>query len=334
MITGLANSLKCSDREAIRIAIYEGAKAEREDLSIHASKAKSGSVEKGHEGRSISKRHQMTRLDKESLSTQAKVHGLKETEMLRLCIIYLARGIREGSVTRLTNSPQISQIELFREWSKGKTITSSKLQALRLAANEAWTRADSEAFELSEMIRQQKKLRRLYRSENPGLNNQALDAIIEVEQAQIFEALVQKIVDEQQFRDEEEHVFRLMLLLDLDEDEARQIYNEELEATNEEPSDDELLEIVLAFCAELEENRIDDKLSERYGSTESPVSNEEYLARREWAISELENEKRERTNELNRSIAKRLERKARRSTPEYRDDSRVRSIFEKNIQIT
>jgi len=249
MITGLANSFKCTEREVIRIAIFEGAKADKEDIGIHVSKARSGSVEKGHEGRSISKRHQMTRLDKESLSSQSDVHGLKETEMLRLCIIYLARGIREGAVTRLTNSPQVSQIKLFREWSKGKIITESKLQELRLAANEAWSRADDEAWELSEMIHQQKTLRRLYRSENPGLNNEALDAIIEVEQVQIFEAFVQKTVDEQQLRDEEEHVFRLMLLLDLDEDEARQIYKEELEATNEEPSDDELLEIIVAFCA-------------------------------------------------------------------------------------
>jgi len=332
MITGLANSLKCCDREAIRIAIYEGEKADKKDLDFHASKARSGSIEKGHEGRSISKRHQMTRFDKECLSNQARVHGLKDSEMLRLCVIYLARGIREGSITRLTNSPQISQVELFREWSSGKSITESKLKALRLAANEAWSRADDDALELSEMIHRQKKLRRLYRSENPGLNNEALDAMIEGEQVQAFEKIVQKIVEDQKLGDEEEHVFRLMLLLDLDEDEARQIYSEELEVTIEEPSDDELLEIILASCAELEENRINNKLSERYGRTESPVSDAEYLARREWAISELEIEERERTNELNRSITKRLEHKVRRSTPEYRDDSRIRFIFEKNIQ--
>jgi len=332
MIAGLANSFKCSEREAIRIAIFEAATADKEDLSIHASKARSGSGEKGHEGRSVSNRHQMTRLDKDSLSSQARVHGLKETEMLRLCIIYLAHGMREGSITRLTNSPQISQIELFREWSRGKTITESKLKALRLAANEAWSRADDEAFELSELIRQQKKLRRLFRAENCGLSNEGLDAIIEIRQSQVFEELVQKIVDEQKLGDKEEHVLRLMLLLDIDVEEARQIYNEELELAREEPTDDELLQIILTLFAELEEKRINNKLSERYGSTESPVSDAEYLARREWAISELEIENRARTNELNRSITKRLEHKARRSTPEYRDDSRVRFIFEKNIQ--
>ncbi len=163
MITGLANSLRCSDREAVRIAIYEAAKAERKDLEIHKSRAKSGSTEKGHEGRSVSRRLQMTKGDKEKLSEQAKTLDIKEPEMIRLCIIYLERGIRAGSVKSLTDSPPISQIELFREWSRGNTVTGSKLKALRLAADKAWFAMEEEAWELSKRHDQQKKLRSLYK---------------------------------------------------------------------------------------------------------------------------------------------------------------------------
>jgi hypothetical protein len=333
MIMGLANSLRCSDREAVRIAIHEAAKAERKYLEIHKSSARSGSTEKGHEGRSVSRRLQMTRGDKEKLSEQAKTLGIKEPEMLRLCIIYLERGIRDSSVKSLTDSPPISQIELFRDWSRGKNVTESKLKALRLAADKAWFAGEDEAWELSRRYDQRKKLQSLYKAENPGLNSESLDAVIEAEQAQIFETLVQKWVLEQKLNDEEEHVFRLMVLLDLNEEEAQEIYKQELEAANNELGDEELSQIVMTFLEELEEERIMLKLDERFGDEAAPISEAQYLARKEWAISELENEKRERTNELNRSITKRLERNARRRTPEYRDNSRVRAIFDKNIQI-
>lgn len=332
MITGLANSLRCSDREAVRIAIYEAAKAERKDLEVHKSRARSGSTEKGHEGRSVSRRLQMTKGDKEKLSEQAKTLGIKEPEMIRLCIIYLGRGIRAGSVKSLTDSPPISQIELFREWSRGNTVTESKLKALKLAADKAWFAVEDEAWELSRRHDQQKKLRSLYKAENPGLNSESLDAIIEAEQAQVFETLVQKWVLEQQLNDEEEHVFRLILLLDLNEEEAQEIYRQELEIANNGPGEEELGQIVIALFEELEESRIMVKLDERFGNKAALISEEQYLARREWAISELEKERLGRADELRKQIERRMARKRRKHTSHYLEESRMKYLFEKNIE--
>ncbi len=137
---------------------------------------------------------------------------------------------------------------------------------------------------------------------------------------------------EQQLNDEEEHVFRLILLLDLNEEEAQEIYRQELEIANNGPGEEELGQIVMTLFEELEENRITVKLDERFGNKAALISEEQYLARREWAISELEKESLERADELRKRIESRMARKRRKHTSHYLEDSRIKYLFENNIE--
>ena len=167
MIEGLENSFQCSSRDAIRIALYElqnpGVDIGRESLDRASNKT----TITGHTARSRSIEIRLSKTEKEAALQQATELHITEKVYLRLAVIWMARGIKDGTIRRITRSRKKSQLELFREWSKTYADTGSKLKALkdaRDAGRDLKIYLDEER--LNELSR---------RSENPAWLNNEID---------------------------------------------------------------------------------------------------------------------------------------------------------------
>ena len=117
-INGIANSLQCEMRDAVRIALFEVAKNVEVAHPKTCEKAKAGSSVKGHEGRKTTKRFNLPKSEKDQAEQAAKELGITIKEFLRLAIIWLADGIKEESITRLTDSKRIDPDAVAKKWSR------------------------------------------------------------------------------------------------------------------------------------------------------------------------------------------------------------------------
>ena len=107
MLVGLTNTLQCNEREAVRIALYEAAKSADKAHQTAFTCAASQSTEKGHQGRSSLKQWKLPKAEKQIAVEAAKELGISDSEFIRLAVIWLQRGIRNGTVDALTNSKLI-----------------------------------------------------------------------------------------------------------------------------------------------------------------------------------------------------------------------------------
>ena len=144
MAGSLPNILQCPEREAIRIALYELLNSSDDDL-IQESAAASSAItkQKGHTSRDRSFSVSLPPQEKADALELADHLGLTDKELLRLAVIYLAKGIRTGQIKRLAKSPKIGQDKLAREWSRqhqGKP-PSEQTKALKQAAKDAYDEA-------------------------------------------------------------------------------------------------------------------------------------------------------------------------------------------------
>jgi hypothetical protein len=117
-INGLTNSLQCSPRDAVRIALFEAIRAAQAALEESYEKARSGSTIKGHEGRSSNKRFNLPKAEKEAVEKAAKQLGITNKEFLRLAVIWLEDGIKQEAIIRLTNSKRINKDDVAMAWSR------------------------------------------------------------------------------------------------------------------------------------------------------------------------------------------------------------------------
>jgi len=136
MIQGLANSFQCSTRDAIRISLYELQNSDNELDREILSRAASGTKERGHTARTIKVGIRLTKSEKESALRHAKKLDIAEKAYIRLAFIWMARGIKDGSITKISCSRKKSQLKLFREWSKTYDGSGTKLKALKDARDE------------------------------------------------------------------------------------------------------------------------------------------------------------------------------------------------------
>ena len=150
MLEGLVNAVQTSQRDAIRIALYELSKTSLEAPLRLAKYASKESQERGHTSRSSKVTAKLPKAEKvvfDELQTSCK---LTSKETARLAIIWLAMSVKDDGF-KLTNSPRISQKKLAREWSKTyDKETGSKLTALTEAADSAYEKAKEEAEERRE----------------------------------------------------------------------------------------------------------------------------------------------------------------------------------------
>ena len=118
IIEGLTNSLQCDEREAIRIALYEAARSSSEAYEAAISYSMSDSKERGHTARSKKGRWNLPKLEKDETTKAAKSLSISDKVFLRLAIIWLAKGIKDESIIRLTKSPRIPKDEVAMQWSR------------------------------------------------------------------------------------------------------------------------------------------------------------------------------------------------------------------------
>ncbi len=150
MLEGLVNAVQTSQRDAIRIALYELSKTSLEASLRLLEYASKGSQEKGHTSRSNKVTAKLPKAEKvvfDELQTNCK---LTSKETVRLAIIWLAMSVKDEDF-KLTKSPRVSQKKLAREWSKTyDKEKGSKLTALTEAADAAYKKAKEEAEERRE----------------------------------------------------------------------------------------------------------------------------------------------------------------------------------------
>lgn len=338
MIAGLTNILQCNEREAVRISIFEGLNGGSEQLLAHIDAAKAGSTQKGHEGRATSKRIRMTKKEKENFSLACKSHGIRDTELIRLVVIRLARGIRDGSITRLTNSALISQMELFREWSSTHKVNESKLKALKSAAAKAWNEANDIANEQWEHYQDQKQQRRVYRLTHPGIEDETLDALIQIEHEEHLENIIQRYVQEQKLNRSEEKIFRWMFQFDLTEEEAIQIVeDQEKEKEDLDRLTDQEWETINAeikmMTEEINRLEIEDHLETTYGDKLNSMTGEQIEAAKQQFLETKNAKEAKEMYEINQRIRNKFHARMRRGAPEHRDNMLIQAIFDKNIQM-
>ena len=118
MLEGLTNSLQCDEREAIRIALYEASRSSSEAYEAAIDYSKSDSKERGHTARSTKGRWNLPKLEKDETAKAAKSLNISDKVFLRLAIIWLAKGIKDESIIRLTKSPRIPKDEVAMQWSR------------------------------------------------------------------------------------------------------------------------------------------------------------------------------------------------------------------------
>ena len=92
MLVGLANTLQCNEREAIRIALYEVSSSAEEAHKAAFKYATSEATDKAHQGRSSLKQWKLPKSEKEQAAKEAKKLGITDKEFLRLAIIWTQRG--------------------------------------------------------------------------------------------------------------------------------------------------------------------------------------------------------------------------------------------------
>lgn len=117
-IKGITNSLQCEMRDAVRIGLFEVTKDLEAAKAKTYEKAKAGSSVKGHEGRKTTRRFNLPKSEKNQAEQAAKELGITIKEFLRLAIIWLADGIKEGLITRLTDSKRINPDAVAKQWSR------------------------------------------------------------------------------------------------------------------------------------------------------------------------------------------------------------------------
>lgn len=117
-INGITNSLQCDTREAIRIALFEVIKEAHAAYEKTYEKAKSGSACKGHEGRKTKKRLTLPLIEKQNALDTAAQLNISIKEFLRLAVIWLADGIKEETIIRLTESRRINKDDVAKQWSR------------------------------------------------------------------------------------------------------------------------------------------------------------------------------------------------------------------------
>ena len=206
MLVGLTNTLQCNEREAVRIALYEAAKSADKAHETVFTCAASQSTEKGHQGRSSLKQWKLPKAEKEIAVEAAKELGISDSEFIRMAVIWLQRGIRNGTVDALTNSKLIPFDAVAKTWSRENPgskaqgrVPHAGVAKLKQAAKTAYEEARyiNEQRNKAQWARRQTYLMEngfeLPLDDNGGFDKlESLDALIEIQEAENFERIIQE----------------------------------------------------------------------------------------------------------------------------------------------
>ena len=118
MLVGLTNTLQCNERETIRIALYEISMSASSAHKLAFRYACANATDKAHQGRSSAKQWKLPKSENERAVQSAKKLGISNSELIRLAIIWLQRGIRDDSIKEITDSKLIPFDTVAKKWSR------------------------------------------------------------------------------------------------------------------------------------------------------------------------------------------------------------------------
>ena len=268
MLVGLTNTLQCNEREAVRIALYEASRSAEKAHEKAFRYASSESSDKGHQGRSSAKQWKLPKAEKELAIKAAKELGITDKEFLRLAIIWLQTGIRDGSVEAITNSKLIPFDAEAKKWShenpgseaQGRTPHEG-VAKLKKAASAAYEEAGRRYRARN---KDRWETRKSYLMENgfaipPEADEQerisSLDALIEIQEADNFQRIVDAEIEKHRLNERETFDFRwLEQIPELTSKDLDFFWEQELAEAKEIAETQETMEDMLAeFLKRLKE---------------------------------------------------------------------------------
>lgn len=218
IVKGISNHLQCEPREAIRIALYEASLAPHKAHESCYIYAVSGSKEPGHTGRNRAGSVALPKSEKELVLAASKQLGITDKEFIRLAVIWIGYGIRDDSF-KLTNTKNVGELTVRREWSKDNQGKASTIQPLLDAQKKGIAKSEAEQDERDKEYEEHKEAIKLLRSGNPGITDEAASLMI---RGQLNDDPFEQLI-----RDEIER-------LDLNDTEAEILKYESWGLTNEE----------------------------------------------------------------------------------------------------
>jgi len=116
MLEGLASSLQCNFRDALRISILhlhqDGCMIDKS----YQAKAQATSKEKGHTSRIKKLSVRITKDEFLKLDDISEINYLSVKEGIRLTLIWMSKGLREDSIKNIKNCTERKPDELANEW--------------------------------------------------------------------------------------------------------------------------------------------------------------------------------------------------------------------------
>jgi hypothetical protein len=150
MMSGLSSVLQVSERDAVRIALYEACRADENGLELTRPYSDPFTKKRGHTDRKKKTSVKCSKSEKNQMIQLAKELGVSEKEVIRLAIIWLAKGIKEETIRHLTKSKKIGQKKLSQKWNEDNKGSGKKtiLKPLLSARDASAERTRKKAQEL------------------------------------------------------------------------------------------------------------------------------------------------------------------------------------------
>ena len=249
MVKGLSNRLQCEAREAIRIAVYEACKVDTEKLKPLLVFASATTKKQGHTSRDRKGSVALPKQEKEDFNKLIKILSITENVGLRLCVIWLEKGINNESITKITNCKLIAPLKIRQQWAKDnpeKASQPSTIQPLIDAQKAALNELEYIKYLERKRREAENKLVIQFQSDNPGHSYETSKVLLELESSEAFEKLIQEEAENQGLASNEIEVFRYMSL-GLTKEEAEAAVSQE----HDEPRTEEEEELLLAEIDEM-----------------------------------------------------------------------------------
>ncbi len=258
MLEGLINSLQCNQREAIRIALYEASRSGFKALQSTSTRARASTTSKGRTGRSRPLSVSLPKAEKHQAICLADQLELTDKEILRLAIIWLAKAIKDETITKLQDTPKLSQDSLAKQWSQEHKGEPSKLTKLKASAKAAYQKAEALGQDKDKQLYEQRGLMMQQLGDQAQLTT--IDAMLQREADDLIDQIINDFKDTEALGQTEEEIFRIMLSCQIwDEQLATEIWQQEqkqkqAEALEPEMTDDMLDEWLKGIREETQDN--------------------------------------------------------------------------------
>ena len=141
-LEALCRYFQCELRDALRICLYEAARTPVEALAEHLTTARLDTTERGHSNASHKLAIRLPTVEKKAILAVADEMGVSEKVIIRLAFIWMSRGIRDQSITKLKGCTKWSQKKCKDAWKETvEQGAPSKLEALRHSHQKAYDTA-------------------------------------------------------------------------------------------------------------------------------------------------------------------------------------------------